>query len=186
MKTPSGPGCVVKTKDAPLSERTIENPSAEDISAVQVLLKLTKNASSKATEDSCGRRKSESFAETVHRLVTDIHSTDPTMIQWVDDGTAFILDPTNPSLGAVLAKYFQRKSFVIFVFHLFFEEGLMPTGFAFYCFRFEILFLSTPGRSLYTLILATPFSADSHTTPFTFRYSSISMAGKSFVTLESK
>jgi hypothetical protein len=49
-----------------------------------------------------------SFAEIVNQMVSDVDSTDPSVIHWVLNGEAFHVEATHPCLGIALSKYFQR------------------------------------------------------------------------------
>ena len=51
--------------------------------------------------------KETPFPAIVHRLVSE--TKDPTMIRWVSDGEAFVVNPSHPDLGITLATYFSRK-----------------------------------------------------------------------------
>jgi hypothetical protein len=107
---------------SPLTPKSIENPSADDITAVQVLLGMVQNpaaleefrpsdcsiASSSDITHSRRSKSSRNFALAVHALVTEADATDPTMIKWVEGGTAFEIDASHPKLGEALGKYFQR------------------------------------------------------------------------------
>jgi hypothetical protein len=122
---------VVKGEIEPLTPRTIEFPSVADIRAVQVLLGMIRNplpvseecssiASSDGTTSKAGNDRPENynfalvvpenynFAVVVHELVTEMDVEDPTMIRWIDNGSAFVIDPSHPRLGNALAKYFHR------------------------------------------------------------------------------
>jgi hypothetical protein len=112
---------VVKGEIKPLTPTTIEFPSAADISAVQVLLDMVRKplpvseecssiASSvdKTSEPGDDRPKNYNFPLVVHKLVTEMDVKDPTMIRWIDNGSAFVIDPSHPRLGNALAKYFHR------------------------------------------------------------------------------
>ncbi|KAL3931783.1 MAG: hypothetical protein SGBAC_011146 [Bacillariaceae sp.] len=114
---------------SPLTPKSIENPSADDMSAVQVLLGMVQNptaedlrpsedsssiassaAAAAAAANSSRRAKSRKFAMAVHNLVTENHATNPNLIKWVEGGTAFEIDASHPQLGDALGKYFQRTT----------------------------------------------------------------------------
>lgn len=103
----------------PLTPKTIELPSAADISAVQVLLGMVRNpipedisscddSISDVGSNDRANSKNYNFAHVVHELVTEMDTNDPTMLRWVDDGAAFLIDPSHPRLGNALAKHFHR------------------------------------------------------------------------------
>jgi hypothetical protein len=99
----------------PLSKKIIEHPTEADMTAVEVLLRMTRNPlpllNDGVSVTSYGRgdcQRTDNFAESVHRLVTEVDARDSSMITWVDDGNAFKIDRTHPDLGKTLAKYFQR------------------------------------------------------------------------------
>mmetsp|Transcript_736 Transcript_736/g.1349 ORF Transcript_736/g.1349 Transcript_736/m.1349 type:complete len:289 (-) Transcript_736:796-1662(-) len=114
---------------SPLTPKSIENPSADDMSAVQVLLGMVQNPTAEeelrlsdttsiasssydVTNGRGGGRsstKNSNFALAVHNLVTETDASDPSIIKWVEGGTAFELDPSHPKLGDALGKYFQRQ-----------------------------------------------------------------------------
>jgi hypothetical protein len=49
------------------------------------------------------------FPDVVHLMMSQVDIEDPTIMCWVCDGEAFVIDPSHPCLGEVLSKYFQRK-----------------------------------------------------------------------------
>ena len=95
-----------------IKQASSELPTEADLTAVEVLLKLTekKKVPSGGEEAASSGKRSNSFAEIVHQLVTEVDTREPSLIKWADDGSAFYLDPTHSGLGDVLAKYFQRTS----------------------------------------------------------------------------
>lgn len=107
---------------SPLTPKSIENPSGDDMTAAQVLLGMVQKPSSSdnaaAEEESMvstsevtnkSVARSKNFAKAVHELVTEADATNPTMIRWVEDGSAFEMNRSHPDLGEALAKYFHRK-----------------------------------------------------------------------------
>eukprot|EP00980_Cylindrotheca_fusiformis_P009947 scaffold2200_cov112-Cylindrotheca_fusiformis.AAC.4 len=105
---------------------TIESPSAADIDAVKALLDMVRNPIPTSEESpsivSCNddtvsetdRPKTYNFARVVHELVTEMHSKDPAMLRWTDNGTAFVINPSHPRLGNALAKYFHHSKYSSF------------------------------------------------------------------------
>ncbi|CAJ1946748.1 unnamed protein product [Cylindrotheca closterium] len=113
---------------SPLTPKSIENPSADDITAVQVLLGMVQKtavpeelrpsdcsiASSSEITQSRRSKSSRNFALAVHALVTETHANNPKIIKWVEGGTAFEVDASHPKLGDALGKYFQHSKYSSF------------------------------------------------------------------------
>lgn len=56
-------------------------------------------------------RKKTPFPVLVHNLVSE--TKDPTMIRWVSDGEAFVVNPSHPDLSIALVRHFSRE-FLLF------------------------------------------------------------------------
>ena len=52
------------------------------------------------------------FPAIVHKLVSE--TKDPTMIRWVSDGEAFVVNPSHPDLSIALAAHFSREFLLLY------------------------------------------------------------------------
>lgn len=61
-----------------------------------------------------------SFPETLHQMVTFAAEKDPSIIEWIEDGEAFIVHHENKELESVLQQFFKRKSLQLLICVLYF------------------------------------------------------------------
>lgn len=92
------------------------------------------------TSSSLSDGKKTPFPVHVHNLVSE--TKDPTMIRWVSDGEAFVVNPSHPDLSIALATHFSRE-FLLFTTKII----MIPTNriltFTILIGRFQVFFVPT-------------------------------------------
>ena len=59
-------------------------------------------------DGSISTTKSKHFPTAIHSMLNEAYETKNPAIEWIQEGAAFIVHPSNPELAALILKYFER------------------------------------------------------------------------------